>query len=69
MTAEHFQESRFAMQAPVWPKAKDAEGLFKKVAMRPSHVHGRTVRTRFLSLHLETAEQFGRAYLFREAGR
>ena len=42
-------------------KAKDAEGFFKKIPMRLPHVRARTVRTRFLSQHFESDEQFGRA--------
>jgi hypothetical protein len=68
MTSQLFQESRFAMHAAVRPKAKDAHGFFKRIAMGSAHVHRRTVRTRFLAQHFEMTEQFARAYLFREAG-
>ena len=38
MTSEPFQESGFAMLAAVGPKAKDAQGFFKKIPLRPPHV-------------------------------
>jgi hypothetical protein len=61
ISPQYFQEPGFAMQTPVRPKAKDAEGLFKKIAMRSPHFHGRAVWTRFLGQHSEPNEKFGRA--------